>query len=98
MYHSYSSLICWVYIAETPLLKRKTITFCLEEDFKELLTGLKWRWMRMVYCRRFDTPAKALAHKQMLHSLNDEALEEVIRQSNPRYIDLVGKDKRIGEL
>ena len=88
--------MCWVYIAETPLLKRKTITFCLEEDFKELLAGLKWRCMRMVYCRRFDTPIKALTHKQLLQSLDKKALDEMIRQFNPSYIDLVGKEKQIG--
>lgn len=88
MYHSYSSLMCWVYIAETPFLRRKTINFCLEEDFKEFLSGLRWKCMRMVDCRRFDTPAAALAHKRMLQNLDAKALDEVIKQINPRYIDL----------
>ena len=88
MDRSYSSLMCWVYIAETPFWRRKTITFCLEEDFKDFLSKLKWKCMRLVYCRRFDTPAEALAHKWRLQSLDVDALEEVIRQNNPENIDL----------
>lgn len=88
MDRSYSSLMCRVYIAETPLLRRKTITFCLEEDFKDFLSRLKWKCMRLVYCRRFDTLAEALVHKWRLESLDAEALEEVIRRYNPGNIDL----------